>query len=72
MDGSDGVQARRTKSGSPLGELFDHGVDALATSLIVGLSMAVTGYGLRHPLSLWALLSSQVVLHRSRAFLKQG
>jgi ethanolaminephosphotransferase len=26
LDGSDGKQARRTNSGSPLGELFDHGV----------------------------------------------
>jgi len=65
MDGSDGVQARRTASGSPLGELFDHGVDALATSLIAGLSMAATGYGLRHPLSVWALLSSQVAFYVS-------
>jgi ethanolaminephosphotransferase len=30
-DGLDGKQARRTKSSSPLGELFDHGVDSWAT-----------------------------------------
>lgn len=29
LDNMDGKQARRTKSSSPLGELFDHGVDAL-------------------------------------------
>lgn len=30
MDALDGKQARRTGSSSPLGQLFDHGVDALA------------------------------------------
>ena len=29
FDNVDGKQARRTGSSSPLGELFDHGVDAL-------------------------------------------
>lgn len=31
LDGTDGKQAKRTKSSSPLGELFDHGVDSLST-----------------------------------------
>lgn len=31
LDGIDGKQAKRTKSSSPLGELFDHGVDSLST-----------------------------------------
>lgn len=30
LDGMDGKQARRTKSGSPLGEVIDHGCDALS------------------------------------------
>ncbi len=30
MDAIDGKQARRTGSSSPLGELFDHGCDALS------------------------------------------
>lgn len=30
MDGMDGKQARRTNSGSPLGEVIDHGADAIA------------------------------------------
>ncbi|KAL2926395.1 Choline/ethanolaminephosphotransferase 1 [Bienertia sinuspersici] len=30
FDAVDGKQARRTNSSSPLGELFDHGCDALA------------------------------------------
>lgn len=33
LDAIDGKQARRTKSGSPLGELFDHGCDSLASML---------------------------------------
>lgn len=34
LDAIDGKQARRTKSGSPLGELFDHGCDAFFTPLL--------------------------------------
>ncbi|CAF0762243.1 unnamed protein product [Rotaria sordida] len=33
LDGIDGKQARRTKTSSALGELFDHGVDSWATFL---------------------------------------
>ena len=33
LDGMDGKQARRTKSSSALGELFDHGVDSWASFL---------------------------------------
>ncbi|KAA3453311.1 choline/ethanolaminephosphotransferase 1-like isoform X1 [Gossypium australe] len=35
FDAIDGKQARRTNSSSPLGELFDHGCDALACALVV-------------------------------------
>ncbi|KAK3363644.1 CDP-alcohol phosphatidyltransferase-domain-containing protein [Lasiosphaeria hispida] len=35
FDAVDGTQARRTRQSGPLGELFDHGVDALNTSLEV-------------------------------------
>uniref|UniRef100_T1IL50 Ethanolaminephosphotransferase 1 n=1 Tax=Strigamia maritima TaxID=126957 RepID=T1IL50_STRMM len=31
LDGIDGKQARRTRSSSPLGELFDHGLDSWST-----------------------------------------
>ncbi|KAG2379605.1 hypothetical protein C9374_006722 [Naegleria lovaniensis] len=34
FDGCDGKQARRTGSSSPLGEVFDHGVDALTMSIL--------------------------------------
>jgi len=35
LDAIDGKQARRTGTSSPLGQLFDHGVDALCTTAIV-------------------------------------
>ncbi len=45
LDNMDGKQARRTKTSSPLGMMFDHGCDALVTFVfstglgtIVGLS----------------------------------
>lgn len=41
LDGTDGKQARRTQSASPLGELFDHGCDSLST-VFVALGTAVT------------------------------
>lgn len=33
LDAIDGKQARRTGSSSPLGELFDHGCDAISTGI---------------------------------------
>jgi len=38
MDALDGKQARRTKTSSPLGELFDHGCDAV-TTVLAGLTV---------------------------------
>lgn len=38
MDAVDGKQARRTKSSSPLGQLFDHGCDSF-TGIINSVSM---------------------------------
>jgi phosphatidylglycerophosphate synthase len=35
LDAIDGKQARRTKAGSPLGQLFDHGCDSVGTVLIM-------------------------------------
>lgn len=34
LDGTDGKQARRTGSSSPLGELMDHGLDSWASVLM--------------------------------------
>ncbi|KAG7561980.1 hypothetical protein FFLO_02620 [Filobasidium floriforme] len=43
MDAIDGKQARRTGMAGPLGEMFDHGIDAINTSLEVILCMAAFG-----------------------------
>eukprot|EP00818_Percolomonas_sp_WS_P003659 CAMPEP_0117446152 /NCGR_PEP_ID=MMETSP0759-20121206/6178_1 /TAXON_ID=63605 /ORGANISM="Percolomonas cosmopolitus, Strain WS" /LENGTH=447 /DNA_ID=CAMNT_0005238379 /DNA_START=119 /DNA_END=1462 /DNA_ORIENTATION=+ len=35
LDGCDGKQARRTKNSTPLGEILDHGVDAISASIFM-------------------------------------
>lgn len=45
FDAVDGTQARRTGQSGPLGELFDHGVDALNTTLEVLLFSAAMNFG---------------------------
>ncbi|EGS22736.1 phosphotransferase-like protein [Thermochaetoides thermophila DSM 1495] len=45
FDAVDGTQARRTRQSGPLGELFDHGVDALNTALEVIIFAAATNMG---------------------------
>lgn len=42
LDALDGKQARRTGSSSPLGELFDHGCDAVSTVFVI-LSACISG-----------------------------
>jgi len=44
MDGSDGKQARRTKSGGPLGHVVDHGVDALNSTIVCIFGAEIMGY----------------------------
>ena len=58
FDAVDGTQARRTRQSGPLGELFDHGVDALNTTLEVLLFAAATnlGQGRNTVLTLFACL----------------
>jgi len=42
MDAIDGKQARRTGTGSPLGELFDHGLDCIANAFFLpGMMMTM-------------------------------
>lgn len=42
LDAIDGQQARRTGTSSPLGQLFDHGCDALSSTILgLGLVQAV-------------------------------
>lgn len=45
FDSIDGKQARRTGMAGPLGEMFDHGCDALNTVLEVLLAVAALGLG---------------------------
>ncbi|RFU34452.1 hypothetical protein B7463_g1843, partial [Scytalidium lignicola] len=58
FDAVDGSQARRTRQSGPLGELFDHGVDALNTSLEVLIFAASQnmGMGWKTVLTLFASL----------------
>ncbi|KAI3661639.1 hypothetical protein MP638_002891, partial [Amoeboaphelidium occidentale] len=53
LDAIDGKQARRTGTSSPLGQLFDHGCDALNTSLGAVLAISAMDLGTSN----WALLS---------------
>lgn len=45
MDNLDGKQARKTGTSSPLGELFDHGIDSLNCTLASILEVAAVGLG---------------------------
>lgn len=58
FDAVDGTQARRTRQSGPLGELFDHGVDAINTTLEVLLFSAAMnlGQGWKTVLTLFASL----------------
>lgn len=49
LDAVDGKQARRTKSSTPLGQLFDHGCDALTTSMILYNLALALGLGQSWP-----------------------
>ncbi|ESN90929.1 hypothetical protein HELRODRAFT_116477 [Helobdella robusta] len=48
LDAIDGKQARRTNSSTPLGELFDHGCDALSIVVII-LGVAISSQIGSHP-----------------------
>lgn len=65
LDGSDGKQARRTKSGSALGELMDHGVDAVTTGLISSFLCDAFGFGVRSPWPWVLLFGAQVGFYLS-------
>ena len=45
MDAIDGMQARKTKSSSPLGQLFDHGCDCMMTTVFGIMMTNVLGLG---------------------------
>ncbi|XP_057314449.1 ethanolaminephosphotransferase 1-like [Hydractinia symbiolongicarpus] len=61
LDGCDGKQARRTNSSSPLGELFDHGLDSSAVWLMgIGI-LSIYGVG-EKTASQWELIFIVVVV----------
>ena len=64
-DGSDGPQARRLRCGSALGELFDHGVDAVVTSLVWYVCMECIGLSLSFPLVPLLLASTHMAFYFS-------
>lgn len=72
FDGCDGKQARRTASGSPLGELMDHGVDAVVVGGIVALTTETFGLGLSSPWAWIILVGAQASFHASNLTLVLG
>ncbi|XP_028653182.2 ethanolaminephosphotransferase 1 [Erpetoichthys calabaricus] len=69
LDGVDGKQARRTNSSTPLGELFDHGLDSWACIFFVVTVYSIfgrgeTGVGVRTLyFILWVVLFSFILSH---------
>ena len=70
LDAIDGKQARRTGSSSPLGELFDHGIDSWAALFLPLAIFSIFGrseaFGLpvaRLYALLWVILFSFIVTH---------
>ncbi|XP_040204331.1 ethanolaminephosphotransferase 1 [Rana temporaria] len=69
LDGVDGKQARRTNSSTPLGELFDHGLDSWACIFFVVTVYSIFGRGesgvsvLVLYLLLWVVLFSFILSH---------
>ncbi|KAG8445922.1 hypothetical protein GDO86_010644 [Hymenochirus boettgeri] len=69
LDGVDGKQARRTNSSTPLGELFDHGLDSWACVYFVVTVYSIFGRGetgvsvLVLYLLLWVVLFSFILSH---------
>ncbi|CAG7830996.1 unnamed protein product [Allacma fusca] len=53
LDAIDGKQARRTKSSSPLGELFDHGCDSCSTVFLTLSVAAACQFGFNPGLTLF-------------------
>ena len=60
MDGCDGPQARRLKCGSALGELVDHGVDAIVTTLLILVLLEIVGFSLTNAGVLMAIVGGQI------------
>uniref|UniRef100_A0A7S2FSD6 Ethanolaminephosphotransferase n=1 Tax=Haptolina brevifila TaxID=156173 RepID=A0A7S2FSD6_9EUKA len=59
LDGSDGKQARKTASGSPVGEILDHGLDAYAVGCITTMCTDAFAFGLLSPWPWLVLVGAQ-------------
>ena len=55
LDGVDGKQARKTNSSSPLGQLFDHGLDGISWTIVSMNAVSLLGLGLTFKGVLWML-----------------
>ncbi|XP_041103587.1 ethanolaminephosphotransferase 1-like [Polyodon spathula] len=62
LDSIDGKHARRTQSSSPLGELFDHGLDSWATSLFTLSLFSVFGLATERQVTAYTLYSILCVI----------
>lgn len=70
LDGTDGKQARRTGSSSPLGELFDHGLDSWATLFLPVALFSIFGRSELYGITvfqmygfLWVILLTFMISH---------
>lgn len=66
LDAVDGKQARRTNTSSPLGQLFDHGCDAMSTSIVFSFMYQGLLLGRESDLSGWLLI--YIPTHVSQRF----
>eukprot|EP00127_Corallochytrium_limacisporum_P003990 Clim_evm39s156 gene=Clim_evmTU39s156 len=67
LDAVDGKHARRTGTGTPLGELFDHGCDAISTGFLVLGVVTALKYG-DWSLAFWAMLEISFAFYCSHWF----
>ncbi|CAF1320244.1 unnamed protein product [Adineta ricciae] len=63
LDAIDGKQARRTKSASPLGELFDHGCDSVSTVFIIVACCCSLQLGVHPWLMFWSCMCSYLAFY---------
>ncbi len=63
MDALDGKQARRTKNSTPLGQLFDHGCDAVSMCCFAMLGGSITRTGADSPFFLAFFFSSLIAFY---------
>lgn len=63
LDAIDGKQARRTKTSSPLGELFDHGCDSVSTVFVTIACCCAVQLGLRPWLMFWCCMFAYLAFY---------